>query len=316
MRTSFILLTCGVLFACSDAATQDPGSTERTEAPGPDVSAPSATGSSGTTPPPSTDGGIPGARVTGKRGLAYGHHSLADMRAISAGISWWYNWAYEPDQALRAGYSSLGVEYVPMAWGAKSDPADLASKLLAGATTLLGFNEPNFFEQANLSATDAAARWPAIQSVADSHGLRLLSPAVNFCGGGCHSTDPFAYLDAFFAACKGCRVDALAVHVYVGCKGEAGNHAKWLIDHLKTYERRFSQPIWLTEFACNDAATEEEQRLFMVDAVTYLESDPRIERYAWFAGRADNVPHVDLLGADGQLTALGRTYVGLPRKAP
>jgi Glycosyl hydrolase catalytic core len=200
-------------------------------------------------------------------------------------------------------------------WGAKVDTAQVQQKVLPGAATLLGFNEPNFYEQANLSAAEAATRWPGVQAVADAHGLRLVSPAVNFCGGGCHDTDPFAYLEEFFDKCPGCRVDALGVHIYVGCKGENGNHAQWLINHLKTYESRFTQPIWLTEFACSDAANPDEQRAFLVDAVAYLESDPRIERYAWFAGRADNVPHVDLLGADGELTALGRAYVDAPHNA-
>ncbi|MCW5837642.1 MAG: glycoside hydrolase family protein, partial [Labilithrix sp.] len=250
-----------------------------------------------------------------KRGVAYGHHSTADMQALSKGISWWYNWHFEPDAAVAGVFGAMGLEYVPMVWGANVATADVEQRAPASARTLLGFNEPNFFEQADLSAAEAAARWPSVQAVADARGLALVSPAVNFCGGGCHDGDPFAYLDAFFAACPGCRVDAIGVHVYVGCKGANGNHAQWLIDHIRTYERRFAQPIWLTEFACDDAASPEEQRAFLIDAVEYLEDDPRIERYAWFAGRADNVAHVDLLGADGELTALGQAYVDLPHNA-
>lgn len=308
----------GLLMACgSDATTPAAGGGA---GPGGDPGASSGGPSSSGSPTPGAtgDGGAISAPVLakGKRGVAYGHHSQADLQALSKGISWWYNWAFEPDEGVRTTFASLGVEYVPMVWGTKVETTQVASKLLPSATTLLGFNEPNFFAQANLSAADAAARWPGVQAVADAHGLSLISPAVNFCGGGCHDTDPFAYLDAFFAACPGCRVDAIGVHIYVGCKGENGNHAQWLINHLKTYETRFTQPIWLTEFACQDAKNEEEQRAFLVDAVTYLESDPRIQRYAWFAGRADNVPHVDLLGADGQLTTLGQTYVDLPRHAP
>ena len=94
--------------------------------------------------------------------------------------------------------------------------------------------------------------------------------------------------------------------------GTDEHHAQWLIDHVKTYEQRFDKPIWLTEFACDDAADEATQQAFMTDAVSYLESDPRVQRYAWFSGRADNVAHVDLLGADGQLTALGHAYVDAP----
>lgn len=258
-------------------------------------------------------GGTAGQPGDCKRGVAYGYHSAADMQALSPGVSWWYNWAFEPDQAVRDGYGDIGLEYVPMVWGQGVSTSEVQSRAPADSQVLLGFNEPNFGAQANLSAADAAALWPSVEAVADARGMKLVSPAVNFCGGDCRETDPFKYLDDFFAACPGCRVDAIGVHIYVGCAGENGNHAQWLINHLKTYESRFSQPIWLTEFACSDAQNPDEQRAFLIDAVAYLESDPRIERYAWFAGRADNVPHVDLLGADGQLTNLGQAYVDAPR---
>ena len=65
--------------------------------------------------------------------------------------------------------------------------------------------------------------------------------------------------------------------------------------------------------ACDDAKNAAEQQAFLEDAVAYLEAEPRIERYAWFSGRASNVPYVDLLGASGQLTALGQAYVNAPR---
>ena len=56
-------------------------------------------------------------------------------------------------------------------------------------------------------------------------------------------------------------------------------------------------------------AQRREQQAFLEDAVAYLEAEPRIERYAWFSGRASNVANVDLLAASGQLTALGKAYV-------
>lgn len=262
------------------------------------------TGSGGSTP----------SRTDCKRGVAYGHHSPADLAALSPGVSWWYNWAFVPDQELADGsYRQLDVEYVPMIWGAGSDRTAAATDIPSGARTLLGFNEPNFGSQANLSASDAAALWPELEDIADARGLDLVSPAVNFCGGDCQETDPFAYLEEFLAACRGCRVDALGIHVYVGCHPDGDNHAEWLINHVETYKSRFSQPLWLTEFACDDADSEAEQLAFLEDAVEYLENEPRIARYAWFAGRADNVAHVDLLGQDGQLTALGQRYVELPQ---
>lgn len=237
------------------------------------------------------------------------------MRALSPNVSWWYNWAFVPDEGVKDTYGGIGVEYVPMVWDERIDTDEVQQRAPTGSKTLLGFNEPNFGDQADLTAAEAAAKWPDVEAVADARGMKLVSPAVNFCGGDCNGTDPFAYLDAFFAACDDCRVDAIGVHIYVGCGGQNGNNAQWMINHLETYKSRFTQPIWLTEFACNDAANEAEQLAFLEDALPYLENEPRIERYAWFAGRADNVPHVDLLGADGELTALGRAYVEAPGAA-
>lgn len=263
-----------------------------------------------------TVGGAPSTsdrRSRCKRGVAYGHHSDSDLTVLSPDVVWWYNWDYAPESTLTANITEqLSVEFVPMVWGPGVNLTDVEARLPTAATTLLGYNEPNFYAQANISATDTAKRWPAIQAIADKKGLRLVSPAVNYCGGGCFDTDPFSYLKAFFQACPGCRVDVIAVHVYVGCQITSGNHAQWLIDHLQQYQTEFTQPIWLTEFACDDARNVAEQKAFLQDAVTYLEATPRIERYAWFAGRADNVPYVDLLGASGQLTELGQAYLAAP----
>lgn len=251
-----------------------------------------------------------------KRGLAYGHHSVADFVALQPAIAWWYNWHHLPDEALRDGsYRGRNVDYVPMVWGRTFDATALIADIPEGTTTLLGFNEPNFGSQADISATEAAALWPEVERIADARDLVLVSPAVNFCGGDCQDTDPFRYLDAFFAACPDCRVDRIAMHIYVGCRGEGDNQAQWLINHVRTYESRFTQPLWLTEFACDDAANEGEQIAFMEDAVAFLESDPRIERYAWFSGRFEGIPFVDLLDGDGALTALGRAYVNAPTAA-
>lgn len=249
-----------------------------------------------------------------KRGVAYGHHSVADLTALSPGISFWYNWDFRPDAALRGGaYRELGIEYIPMIWGGGTDVSAARRDIPEQAQVLLGYNEPNFGSQANMSAAEAALRWPELEELAEARGLKLVSPAVNFCGGDCQDTDPFHYLDEFFERCEGCRVDAIAIHIYVGCSPPGDNKAEWLIGHVENYKSRYSLPLWLTEFACDNATSLDEQEAFLRDAVQYLEAEPRIERYAWFAGRADNVPFVDLLGADGELTSLGEAYVSAPK---
>lgn len=293
-----------------EVGADEPGADE----PGVDTSA--GSGESGESGDPS-DSGSDTASAAGscKRGIAYGHHSDADMTALQGAVTWWYNWAHVPDAELGDGTPlALGVEYVPMVWGGTFDVDAMVAEIPADAGVLLGFNEPNFGAQANLSAADAAALWPQLEQIADARDLLLVSPAVNYCGGDCQDTDPFHYLDEFFAACPDCRVDRVAFHVYVGCHPDGDNAAQWLIDHVENYQDRFSQPLWLTEFACTDAASFDEQIAFMADAVAYLESEPRIERYAWFSGRFEGIPFVDLLGGDGELTPLGQAYVAAPHE--
>jgi hypothetical protein len=259
---------------------------------------------------------LAGATKSAKRGVAYGHHSTGDLTALAGGISWWYNWSSSPEPGAAAVYQSLNVEFVSMVWGGSVQADKVAALIPAGTRSLLGFNEPNFISQSNMPPSEAAARWPVLQQIATSNHLKLASPAVNYCDdcvseGGTKFSDPVAYLDAFFAACRDCTIDYIAVHWYA-CDVSA---LKWYIGRFKKYNK----PIWLTEFACgdrpHDQITLDVQKNYMQAAVDYLEHEPAVYRYAWFSGRHAAIPNVNLLGADGQLTELGRLYVNLPHNA-
>jgi len=254
-----------------------------------------------------------------KRGIAYGHHSAADMQALAPGLNWWYNWSPVPDSGAVNVYKGLGVEFAPLQWDELCDnepvTADrLAAKIPDGAKYLLGFNEPNFIHQANLTPTQAAKLWPVLQEVARRKNLKLVSPAVNYCGECVTENDttyysPVQYLKAFFRACPNCQVDYIAVHTYV-CE------EKYLREKIAEM-KQFNRPIWLTEFACGDMQDPNQitlgvQQKYQLDAVNYLEKDPAIFRYAWFSGRNPEIPNINLLGDDGQLTTLGQEYVSRP----
>ncbi|MGC3996699.1 MAG: glycoside hydrolase family protein [Anaeromyxobacter sp.] len=244
--------------------------------------------------------------------MSYGFRSQADLDALTPEVGWWYNWSHRPDATLS------GAEFVPMVWGA-IQPADVAT-IEAGipqeARFLLGFNEPNFKHQANLTAAEAAALWPLLERIADDRGLELVAPAVNYCGpaDACWDTNPFSWLDDFFEACDargGCRVDYVAGHWYSCYGGALSGFLRDLHAHAR------GRKVWLTEFACAEVADVSlpRQQAYMEDAVAILEADPMVFRYAWFIGRqapANPGWPIDLLGADGQLTPLGEAYVGLP----
>ena len=265
---------------------------------GPDTGTDSGTSSDSGEPPESSC----------KRGIAYGYHSEADLMALSPAVSWWYNWTVPPDEAVRANYQEIGVEFVPMLWGAGS--LDQDPEIPGGARYLLAFNEPNFGSQANLTPQEAAMLWPQVEAVADAHGLEIVSPALNYCGGSCNKTNPFEWFDEFFAACQGCRVDHLAVHWYA-CHRDA---LSGYIEQMKQY----GLPIWLTEFSCLDAMDKSVpvQLQYMQEALDYLENEPAVVRYSWFSGRWEAEPSIDLLGASGELTELGQAYVNAPASCP
>ncbi|HVK94491.1 MAG TPA: glycoside hydrolase family protein [Noviherbaspirillum sp.] len=248
-----------------------------------------------------------------KRGIAYGGHSSTDLAALSAGISWWYNWSPTPEAGAAAVYNALDVAFVPMVWGGMPDANQVAASIPAGARHLLGFNEPNFVSQANKTPTEAAALWPVMEDIAARKNLQIGAPALNYCGDcvsedGVTYSDPIDYMDAFLAACNGCRIDFIPVHWYA-CHVDA---LKWYIGRFKKYNK----PIWVTEFACgdnpHDQITLTVQKDYMRAAVDYLENEPAVARYSWFSGRNNEIPFINLLGADGTLTELGSLYVNLP----
>jgi hypothetical protein len=272
----------------------------------------STTGAAGKTGAAGTSGAA-GAAVQVphcKRGEAYQANSVADLQALSKGMSWWYNWTIAPEKAVAAEFEKMGLEFVPMIWGGDPNVADVVKQIPASAKYILGFNEPNFGAQSNITAQEAAARWPKIMEIARQRNLKIGSPSPQYCAGNCNDTDPFHWLDAFFAACTNCQVDFLTTHWYA-CTADA------LKSHLAKF-KKYGKPLWVTEFSCMDAGdhTPAGEQAYMRTAVDILEKDPMVARYAWFTGRWTNPSGISLLNsASGSLTDLGNLYTSLPATA-
>jgi hypothetical protein len=254
-----------------------------------------------------------------KRGLGYGYDSVADLTALAnggKGISWWYNWSLVPDQGVGSAYTSIGVDFVPMQWGGSFTTSGDLSQIPGAASWLLAFNEPEDANQANLTPQQAAALWPQLEQIANSHNppMKLVSPAVNYCGGSCNETSPFTWLDQFFAACTNCQVDAIAVHWYSCSASDLQGYIQGTASSPAM--TKYNKPIWLTEFAMlgsGCATTDAAESSYLSAALPYLESEPAVARYAWFTGRSTSSPWINLLGSSGQLTALGQQYVTAPQ---
>jgi len=249
---------------------------------------------------------------SGKRGLAwFNSEACSDLKLMSK-VSWVYNWAPLPDSPMAPCIEQLGMEFVPMQWGGGGITPDLNFTIYGHSKHLLTFNEPNFFAQSNISPMQAAQFWPTIQAVATERGMLIGSPAASACGplpSDCYagSWNPEPWFDQFFANCTNCKVDFLTTHIYTCNITQLTEY----LDGLKKYNK----PIWLTEFACPAAGQPIEVEInFMKQALQLLESDPAIQRYAWFGTRLDPTdgwlgPQVDLLAQDScALTDLGQLY--------
>lgn len=225
----------------------------------------------------------------------------ADIVALKA--HWYYTWGKEFQTA-----SPKNCEFVPMFWGA----ADVTTanintlKALKDKGTVkyvLGFNEPNRTDQANMTVSQALKLWPQLESI----GLPLGSPAADW------PTRQWIY--DFLDSCKlqGKRVDFICVHMYVGTDDNS------FIQTLQDLYNKYKLPIWVTEFATADwSATTADANPYKPDQVLAfmqrllpkLEALDFVKRYSWFSGDP-NSPQMwssALIDAKGNLTTLGSWY--------
>jgi RNA polymerase sigma factor (sigma-70 family) len=223
----------------------------------------------------------------------------AGLKAV--GASWYYNWS--PTNASMPGPS--GVEFVPMIWGADAVTDRTLATAKAEGDVLLGFNEPDLGEQANMTVERALELWPRLEAT----GMRLGSPAVAWGG-----ADAGGWLDRFMTGARerGHRVDFIALHWY------GADFSAAAVGHLRGYleavHERYGLPIWLTEFALirfeggTSYPSDAQQSAFVTGATRMLGSLSFVERYAWFGLPSTGDSGTGLYRADGTLTAAGRAY--------
>lgn len=254
-----------------------------------------------------------------KRGIAYDLANKEDLRALSPGVSWWYDWGLKPNPGAPAAYrKKFDMDFYSMLWNDVYDHATVVAWLKAHPKIkyLLVLNEPNLVEQANKTPQQAAAFWPGYEKIAAETGVKIVGPQITW-GTMAGYGDPVTWLDAFYAAYRSAhggrdpQIDFLGFHWYdYGLAGQ--------LDRLKKYGKSF----WVTEFANwhwqADGAqidTLEKQKAQMTDMVSVCEQRADVFRYAWFTGRWNPDPHFTSLLASpgtGQLTELGRHYLSLP----
>ncbi|HYN96559.1 MAG TPA: AbfB domain-containing protein [Pilimelia sp.] len=240
-----------------------------------------------------------GADAAGEPFKGVANSSCADLSRLAA--TWWYNWYINP------GGCNAG-EFVPMVSGKdKHGAGDIAwqrdQAINAGYKTILGFNEPDHADQANMSVATAVALWPTLTA---NPAIRIGGPAPASDAGG------RTWFTAFMreVEAKRLRVDFLTLHYYGWNAGSCDANASGLEAQIRWMESfPGNRPIWVTEFGCmhqsnpNMAAV----NAFYNGALRVFARHPRVERYAWYPWN----PHNELV-TNGNLTQLGNTLANAP----
>jgi hypothetical protein len=225
--------------------------------------------------------------------------SLADVN-----VEWYYTW--RPDNTWEP--APEGVEFVPMLWDKEDVTDDTISEMTSHPCPyLLGFNEPDHSDQADMSVEQALDLWPRLMET----GKLLGSPASAGNAG-----KEGSWTDEFMTGAteRGYQVDFICVHWY-GSGTDPATETRHLKDHLQTVYDRYEKPLWLTEFALVDWGSStpfppaETQAAFIDTAIPMLESLSFVHRYAWFSlppwnyGSHEGTTH--LYENDGTITAPG-----------
>jgi hypothetical protein len=167
------------------------------------------------------------------------------------------------------------MRFVPMIW-CGADCIALPGLMARSGDTLLGFNEPDNPQQANMAVAEALALWPLLQAT----GRRLGAPAVTTP----QMLGPASWLGGFMAgvAARGYQVDFMTVHYYAATPdvGAFGNF-------LNQVQAAYRRPVWVTEWALADwnapgRYSPAEQAAFLAAAAPMLAALPFVERHAWF----------------------------------
>ncbi len=237
-----------------------------------------------------------------KKGIAKTQNTYDWSYVVSVLKPFWnYSWGitlsrFQPD----------GVEFVPMQWCCEmsEERADiLRAQYAAGDIKyLLGYNEPDGAEQANMTVERAITLWRQLEAT----GIPLVSPSPIHTDG--------EWFEAFMerALSEGLRIDYIGFHSY------GGTNAQWLLDRLDALYEQYQIPIWITEFAVADWNTEtregnrhspEAVLEFMRTILPALDERDHIERYAWYTDFSSRQlwPSA-LFDADLELTPLGEFY--------
>ena len=248
-------------------------------------------------------------------GIAWNNPKTASRSCddlASLNVSWFYTWL-----PVHPCPGDTTVEFIPMIQKQQyMSYVDTINQ--TGATTLLGFNEPDEPNQADMTVERAIELWPYLMET----GLRLGSPSAtqypasqNIDGGGPQ------WLKWFMGNVTklNYRVDFICIHYYMFKPPNPYNS----IDNLRQFLLNINSSypgykVWLTEFNNSTGTVQDNIGYFEAAYKLFTDEFPDlVEAYSWFTDRWDysaaNPNYFTNDANTGQLTQFGQVYASYPK---
>jgi len=248
-----------------------------------------------------------------KKGLGHGLYGSA------FNVDWLYRWGPNRPTGL-----SEDVVFHPMQWGSFNWTYNTGSgpiwqrnsewRKSGDGVIMMGFNEPDRTEQANIPVATAVNLWP--QMMALNQPLLGPSPADDGTWIAAFTTD---------ARNRGFRWEYTAIHAYPG----PGGSSDGLINDVQRYFNNYGLPVWLTEFSFvdwgkNQTWSEEDCYQTLAEFLWRAEGFAPLRKYALFVFTEDDeypmppnsyqrispAPRSNTYDRFGNLTAFGKLYAG------
>ncbi|KAH7410263.1 glycosyl hydrolase catalytic core-domain-containing protein [Phaeosphaeria sp. MPI-PUGE-AT-0046c] len=231
-----------------------------------------------------------------KRGLAYNEAGLC--KSFGSKFGFGYNWGQVEN-------NDIGAPYIPMMHGPSKATsqewlANVEKAVKKGSKAVMGFNEPDHGEQANLGPDAACKAWKEYMNpIASSHPeITIIGPSVT------NGPPPMglAWLSNFHDACPDAVVHATNIHFYDIY--EAATITRFKAQVEKAAEI-YGKPVWVTEFGLNPGSASQDQAAsFLKEAMEYMDASDKVQGYSWFmVGTGENQ-----LNAGSGLSKVGEVY--------
>jgi autotransporter-associated beta strand protein len=247
--------------------------------------------------------------LSAKRGFGDVNANYANLQASGAG--WYYTWGTNP-----ASPGNFDANFYPMFWNAPSQTT-ISSAKSRNPLYVLGFNEPERGDQANMSVDSAISSWTSISNAFTGTSTKLVSPAVADTGG---TTGGQAWLADFMgkATAAHLKVDAVAFHWYdISTPDNPAATASSFLSRVDSYHNKYGLPVFVSEFAIHDWAGNytdaqiiDANRQFLDIVIPGLESRSYVAGYSWYTWFSD--AHL-YSGTPPTPTEMAYSYVGALR---